>query len=190
MAELMTVVLARLTERGVERIADVQFGVQQLVGLEPGYLSFSIWRDSDLPERYALLLHQRKGDGELGLLERLSETQQFVDLVKAYQAPPDVHHMLVEHTHAAQAGSVDPGQMMSMSVRRAEPGYGDDLKQEVSDIFENIRYFEGYLGSVYGPNRAIDEEVIAMVYWKDRRCFDASIPAIPPYEVRLFERIA
>lgn len=188
MEETITVVLAWIGDEHATQLTELQFQVQQTIGMDPNYVSLSAWRDSDLPERYAILLHHRSQEGS-DLLAKLSEHPAFEQFARLCRTPPDIRPVRLDHRHGLQAGSVQIGQMMSMSVRRSEPGYGCDLELEVAGIFESLTYIDGYMGSAYGHNRAMDEEIVGLVYWTDRRPFDSSIPAVSPYEVKLYVRI-
>ncbi|MBL8040424.1 MAG: hypothetical protein JNM04_03645 [Chthonomonas sp.] len=187
MAHRYSILLLWMPSSAVEQLQAIQLQIQQEAGLNPDYLSLSIWQDCDFPEKYAVVLHESLGEPDLyaTLLE-----PQIARMVDNLLAPPTVHKVLVRHSAGQHPGDIQPGQLMSMSVREAEPGYFEDLLAEVSDIFEAIQYVPGYLGSVYGQNVSLEDEVIGIVYWQHRQGFEESMPRGSFYEIRLYERIS
>lgn len=189
MSQILSVALAWIADEKATQIGDLQFRAQQLIGMDHRYRSLTVWKDCDIPERYAALMHYDvEEDGE-DLFETISDDQLYSQIVEAHAGPADVHQMRVAYIHAALPGQTQIGQMMSVSMRKADPGYEEDLLQELRDIFEGIKYIDGYLGSIFGKNKALGEEIIACAFWKDRHSFEESTPRGSFYEIRLYERV-
>ena len=101
----------------------------------------------------------------------------------------DLHPMLPHRIHGLPARRIELGQYASVSTRRADPGYTEQLLDEMEQIFETLRYIDGYLGSAVGTNPALPEEIIGLVFWRDLRSYEDSGPRKGLYEIRLYERV-
>ena len=76
-----------------------------------------------------------------------------------------------------------------MSQRVSDPGYSPELLEEIDRIFSELQYLPGYLGSVYGTNDVLDEEVFGIVTLKSREAFLGSLPRnMKTYQIALFSR--
>lgn len=104
-------------------------------------------------------------------------------------APADVMRVRLLTQTGSDVSSYQVGTYLSISVRNADPGYGPDLAEEMERIFGEIAFLDGYLGSVVGVNDGLDEEIVSVVHWKSESAFQTLMPKMPPYEVRLYQRI-
>lgn len=187
MAHRYSILQLWMSDSAVEQLQNIQLQIQSAAGMNPDYLSLSIWRDCDFPEKYAMVLHELQGDPDLygTLLE-----PQIARHLESFLSPPTVHEINVRSTAGHAPGDVQPGQFMSMSVREAEPGYSAELLAEFADIFEAIQYVPGYLGSMVGQSVSLEDELVGLVYWDHRKGFEESMPRGSFYEIRLYERLS
>lgn len=154
-----------------------------------GFFSVSVWKDLDFPERYAVLLHYASWETAEKAAELAGEAEIIDKAYAAVDVPPEVMRVLIDYRNGVSPGRVDIGQVLSISRRRAEPGHGGLLEKEVEDVFESMKYMDGFLGSIFGTNEALRDEVVGIAFWADRKSFDRSLPELVPYEIRLYERI-
>jgi hypothetical protein len=82
------------------------------------------------------------------------------------------------------------GSLLSVSIRVAEPGFGDTLEAELGQIFQELSLIEGRRGSLTFRNESLNEEVVGLVFWLTTMAFETSLPNRIPYEVKLYRRIA
>jgi len=190
MPEVLTLIQSFIHEEDVAALDEFGLFIRSQIGMSPGYLSLSVWKDADFPERYLTIMHLNLGPDEAVIPLNIADAPEFETLSQSHLAPPDIRVLQVRQRHAGTPAQVEVGGFLSLSMRKSEPGYSVDLSDELADIFESLRYIEGYIGSLIGPNLAVQEEVLGAVLWTNRRAFDASIPGTTPYEVRLFERIS
>lgn len=191
MTQTVSVALATVQDSGFPQLAAFAERIRELGQAQTGFRSCTLWKDEDFPERYALITDVEAQEDQTGLIfASLIDEEALHRLNEGYANPADLHVMRVSSRHGKTNGATAPGQTMSLSMRRAEPGYGEDLEMELRDIFESIKYIDGYVGSILGPNRALEEEIVAMAFWQTRRAFELSLPASGSfYEIRLFERV-
>lgn len=164
--------------------------VRQLHREHPGWISSTIWKNVNEPNQYAVATHYTSEESAIEALKLLTDAGIIDDIINAMQVPPDLKRMRIEYCNGGTLGDTAIGHFMSLSFRRAEPGYGDDLESELATIFESLQYIEGFIGSAYGYNPQVEEEVLGMVLWRSERAFMESLPEKATYEVRLFERVA
>ncbi len=190
MAQFLHLALLWTPDRSLESISEAQFRIQSALGLSPDYISLSFWRDLDFPEQYAFVFHTHSDSNEPGQGGLGSAAVEMETLATSLGGSLDSHQILLDHLHAAAPGQIQVGQFMSVSKRKADPGHSDDLRAELRDIFESIKYIDGYLGSAIGTNLAVEEEVVGIVFWKSREAFQESVPRGSFYEIRLYERVS
>jgi hypothetical protein len=82
------------------------------------------------------------------------------------------------------------GEFLSLTDRRADIGYGNDLEQELGRIMSELSVIEGFIGAMYGRDNSSEDEVLAVALWKRKFAFENSLPAGRPHDVRLYQRIA
>ncbi|MFN7171829.1 MAG: hypothetical protein ACK4P3_03460 [Fimbriimonadaceae bacterium] len=82
------------------------------------------------------------------------------------------------------------GEFLSLTDRRADMGYGDDLEQELGRIMGELSVIEGFIGALYGRDNSSEDEVLAVALWRRKFAFENSLPAGRPHDVRLYQRIA
>ncbi|RYG30182.1 hypothetical protein EON81_25380 [bacterium] len=78
---------------------------------------------------------------------------------------------------------------LSMSLRVANPGYSDELAQDLDRIFNEISMIDGFLGAEYGCNDTLPDELVGLAAWRGAESFQASVPEGTIYDVRLYRRL-
>lgn len=151
--------------------------------------SLSLWRDDEAFGAYLLLASSLEEQANHSAWDRMEEIVGSEERLTAAFGGIDLHTMLPHRIHGLQSRKTDSGQLVSLSTRRAEPGRSEDLMDEMEGIFESLRYINGYLGAALGPNLALPEEVIGMVFWDSRDAYQDSNPKRGLYEIRLYERV-
>jgi hypothetical protein len=190
MEQRLTYISIWMPDDQISRLEDLQFRVQSKYGLHPQFISASLWKDSDLPERYLAVLHETVEVGQVRILDPANDPELAKEAGDFALGLPDVHEMKVVDSFGKAAASIEIGQYLSLSRRTADPGRADDLLSEMSEILYPLRFIEGFLGYAYGEHVSNEEEVFGAVFWGDRKSFDESVPRGSFYEIRLFVRIA
>lgn len=151
-----------------------------------GCLSYSVWRDLDLSERYAVLTEFASEESLEGVITKLESSGVAERLTNLLDTPPDMRQIRVDTHQGKGLGELKGGDMMSMSIRSSEPGFGNELERETKQIFDSLQFISGYLGAIIGPNINLPEEVFGLAFWESREAFEESLPAKSLYEVKLY----
>ena len=150
-----------------------------------GYLGSTLWQnDRTFHEHVVLHRYDTPEAADRGLWV-ISKRDFLAERLPVTFSTPDVTRFRVQNV----IGSAKNGAMLSLSVRNADPGYGDELAGEVTRIFEELSMLEGFdLGEV-GRNDTLAEQVIGLAHWTDAAAFQRSIPTGSIYDVRLYRRV-
>lgn len=190
MPEVATVALVVVSEHRFAQLLDFHRQMLDVLRTVTGFSSLTLWKDADFQDQYRwLTVHSDAESATLGLTNWI-ESGGADRLVNELETTISSMSLKIQWKNGSDPARTSLNHAMSMSVRRAEPGFGADLEAEVHDVFENMTYMEGYLGSFYGPNESLPEELIGVAFWVNRMAFERSLPQRPPYELRLLERIA
>lgn len=190
MPEFATVALVVVSEHRFAQLLDFHRQMLDVLRSVTGFGSHTLWKDADFQDQYRwLTLHSDADSAMVGLNDWI-ESGGADRLVGELETTLSTVSLKIDWKNGLEPGKTALNQAMSMSVRRAEPGFGADLEAEVHDVFDNMTYMDGYLGSFYGSNASLSEELIGIAFWTNRMAFERSLPQRPPYELRLLERIA
>ncbi len=190
MSHYLTLGYAWVPDDDAELVFAFVEGARRICEPIDGFFSTTLWMDLDFPEKYAVMAHFGSLEAAVAAQEEMSASTLMTDTLERLQTPPDIRRIEAGRRHGTTLGRMELGQLASVSIRRADPGQGGSLEQDLSDVFEGLKYLDGYLGSIIGPNVAIPDEIVGFVLWTDRKPFDDSVARGSFYEIRLFERIA
>jgi heme-degrading monooxygenase HmoA len=184
------IIIARLEVR-IGDVAKSERYYHQLRGVlekVDGFEGVSIWHRTIEPTQLLALYHYRDVESAERGLQALMDGTLFIEEVAA-EGPADVTRVTLTAEQGLSLQKVAPGQLLSISKRIADPGYAEDLAEEVSNIFAELALIPGYLGSAYGHNETLAEEVIGLVAWRDEASFQTSVPEGTLYELRLYKKV-
>lgn len=151
--------------------------------------ALSIWESQSNAGDYLLLIvYPDDAAADEGLKASMG-VGALVGSLKRVEAPPEVRRGQIEFQDRKPASAMAVGSFASVSVRVAEPGHGSDLREELSFIFSELAEIPGYLGSFVCRNEGLMEESIGVVFWENRRAFDASLPNKMTYQVEIYRRM-
>lgn len=190
MSEILILVRVRVDELDYVHLEAYTDAARSRLATVAGWHGLSVWRDTEDPQ--ALLLCHEYTDvpaAERGLVA-LAGMPLLVEQGGAQLQPADVLRVRVLGRTGKRLSSCESPSYLSMSIRVADPGYGADLASEIDMIFQELAFLPGCLGSVYGENDVLTEEIVGLVTWASHEAFQSSLPpGLAPYEVRLMERI-
>lgn len=156
----------------------------------PGFKSLTIWQNTaEGTEHLILIGYENEASAEQGLQVSM-DNGALVESLKNPNNVPEVHRGPVSNMAGKTMEESPVGSLISVSIRVAEPGFGDSLESELGQIFEELSVIEGCRGSLTFRNEALDEEVVGLVFWLTTMAFETSLPNRIPYEVKLYRRIA
>lgn len=190
MSHYLTLGYAWVPDDEAELVFAFVEGARKICEPIEGFFSVTLWMDLDFPEKYAVMAHFGSLEAAMAAQDAMAESELMEETLERLQSPPDIRRIEAELRHGTTLGRMELGQLASVSIRQADPGQGGALEQDLKDLFEGLKYLDGYLGSIIGPNVAIPDEIVGIVLWADRKPFDESVARGSFYEIRLFERIA
>jgi len=170
------------SERYYEQILPVLKGVD-------GFLGLGLWRgvtgDGNHLAAYLYKDFQSADEG----LRAISGQRSFTSAQNVLTLPADVIRCRPFRSKGSAILETPIDSYLSLSVRTSEPGYGQDLAEELEQIFAELQLIPGYLGSYVGVNDALDEEAVGIVAWATDEAFKKSMPKKSTYPVNLFRRV-
>jgi heme-degrading monooxygenase HmoA len=152
-----------------------------------GFISLDFWEGVIHPERKLMLHHYRDFDSARIGLEVLTGQRLFIEAI-GVSNPADVTQLHVKGSHGQPITAIPKGKLLSVSRRIAGPGFGEELSIEIANIFDELAMIPGYLGSAYGHNETLAEEVVGLVAWESQAAFESSVPTGTLYELNLYRR--
>jgi len=175
-SEILILARVRLRETDLPVVADYYFEVDKRHSQSEGSYGLSVWRDTKDPEsflvayEYADLAAADRGLVAISEVRYLAETE-LIDF-----KPAHVLRVRVHGRDGKRLSQTPQSASLSMSVRVADPGYGPELLEELGRVFDELQLITGHLGSVYGTNDGLDEEVIGIATWIGPDALKKSLP--------------
>lgn len=159
-----------------------------VLGMVDGFLSNSLWQDSHNENRYLVLGHYRDADAARRGIEALEEKGLILQTMEMLLTPPEVYGFEVDSMVGVTPNETWVGEVLSLSRRNADVGFGESWRNELRGIFQSLELIEGFRGSIVATNQALPDQVLGLCFWHDPVSYNASIPAHPLYQVHSFTR--
>jgi len=175
-SEILILARVRINELDLPVVTDYYFDVKEKLAGVPGCYGLSVWRDEVDAEAFLVIYEYADLDAAERGLVALTEIRVLAETQAADFRPADVQRIRVGDFGGYRMSEVSPRADLSVSHRVADPGYGPELLAETEQIMTELALMPGYLGSVYGINDALEEEVLGLVAWSSREAFVASLP--------------
>jgi heme-degrading monooxygenase HmoA len=156
-----------------------------------GFLEGQLWEKASHSGQesgdYLMLWHYRDRKSAEQALRVVANERPLASRQVVHHRPADVSRIRVRST---RRDKLPEGEFLSASVRVANPGYGEDLVEEVDRIFEELGLIPGFRGAITGANDTLPEEVVGLATWNSSEAYQASLPDGAFVDVELFERVA
>lgn len=153
-----------------------------------GFEGSGYWQSYNDPT-YTMIHYQYRDQAaaELGL-KALVDKRPLTERTELVSSPPDVLGIDIKGRQGRRVTS-EVGDWLSISIRMADTGYGQDLCDELDRIFQEISVLDGFLGAEYGVNQTLEDQVVGLALWSSREAFTASVPPGTIYDVNVFRRL-
>ncbi len=153
-----------------------------------GYVGGRIWSDLLEPSHF-LTAHVyrdlRAAESGLQTIAQESLLQQYVTLD---HDPPSTTRVRVIEATGALEGHMTDADFVSLSVRVAEPGRGNELRDDLRRVFSECEMIPGFTGYLIGVNDVLEEETIGLAGWDSQAAFLQSLPEGIIAKVRCYRR--
>jgi len=153
-----------------------------------GFEGSGYWQSYNDPT-YTMIHYQYRDQAaaEQGLVA-LVDKRPLTERTELVSSPPDVLGIDIKGRQGRRVTS-EVGDWLSISIRMADTGYGQDLCDELDRIFQEISVLDGFLGAEYGVNQTLEDQVVGLALWSSREAFTASVPPGTIYDVNVFRRL-
>lgn len=179
-----------INELDIAGVEDYYLSSKERLSTVDGAFGHSMWRGADDRADLMVVFEFKDMDAAERGLQALSGIRLLAESQAADYNPADLIHVQVTGRNGARISAAPKPAYLSMSVRVADPGFGNDLIEELGNIFQELSLIPGYAGSVQGFSDSLREEAVGIVTWATRDAFEASVPpSVRPYKVRLYERV-
>lgn len=186
---ILVIARVRIHDFDLPVVTDYYFDVKERLDSVEGSHGLSVWRDEVDREAFLVIYEYEDVDAAERGLAAVTEVRALAETQAADFRPADVQRVQVKRYTGERLSATVRTAYLSMSHRIADPGYSPELLDEIERIFDELQYLPGCLGSVYGANDALEEEVIGIVTWRSREAFEASIPrSIKTYDISVYSR--
>jgi hypothetical protein len=81
-----------------------------------------------------------------------------------------------KHQHGKTFEDAPSGSFASLAIRFSDPGQQEDLEMDTSEVLAELAFIPGYIGSTWGNNVALNEEIVSVVLWANQEALLSSIP--------------
>ncbi len=175
-SQILILARRRLSAVDLAVATDYYFTVSERLAAVPGSLGVTVWRSAGDAESFLVVYEYADANAaqrglEAAMAVQTSAGSQLNDL-----SPTDLLRVQVVKAASAPLSTTPLSSTLSMSVRVAAPGYSRELLDELGRIFDELQLLPGCLGTLYGVNDALAEEVVGVVTWTDRASFQTSLP--------------
>lgn len=187
MSELF--VIARLRVMATD--AQLQGYRNQLVDLEAnrkGLLGISTWRSLEPDGGLMQIMRYPDQTSADDALEALMSSKVGPLVASVTIDPPDVAVVTPKSVHGKSLEDVPVGGFASFAIRFSDPGQQEDLERDTIEVLAELAYIPGYLGSAWGNNVALPEEIVSIVTWSSQEALLSSIPSSHKVKIQKWQK--
>jgi hypothetical protein len=165
---------------------------EQLEELEPnqrGLLGFSFWRSLEPDGGIMQVMRYRDQQVADEALEALIQSKPGPLVQSVTIDPPNVDLMAPKQQHGKLPEQVPIGSYVSFAQRYADPGLQEDLEMDTEEVLSELHFIPGYLGSIWGNDVTLSEEIISMAFWANEDALMSSIPTSHKVKIAAYQRV-
>lgn len=157
--------------------------LQELAPNKAGLAGISTWRSLGADGGLMQLLRYTDQAAADDALEALMDSKLGPLVASVTMDPPDVVLISPKKKHGKSFEDVPDGSYCSLAIRFSDPGQQADLELDTEEVLSELAYIPGFLGSAWGNNVALKEEIVSLALWADKDSLESSIPT--SHKVRL-----
>lgn len=185
------VILAKLQiqYRDQEKVAQYYEQLDPKLKQVDGYEGVGLWQSPTEPNAFLALYHYTSVEAAERGLEVVAEERTLTQSIPAQFMPPDVTRIEVMGRLGRREPNAKVGDFLSISFRLSDPGYSDQLLEDLNQTFAEIMNIPGFLGAEWGQNESLCDEVIGIASWESQEAFQNSLPPGRQHELSLYMRV-
>ena len=191
MSEILVLIRAHVPWTEIETVYNSAQEMFHHLAKVIGFQGFSVWQESVYDGDSLIVLEYVDIDAAERGLECWSEALTKVKIKMPFDRPADVMRVEVDKRFGRHLSLCGPNTYLSQSFRIAEPGHVQELVNDVEMVFDTLAGMPGIISGVYGPNAALNEEIIGIATWLSEKSYRSSLPDRDwGYRIDFFNRLA
>ncbi len=188
MAETIIMVRVRLHAEDVRAAGAYARSVGDALKDVEGFQGYGVWQSVQDPLARLILFSYDSPEASERGLAAIADRRSLIERQGKGAEPADVMGLTVVHAEGALSRGLSQAPALSISIRIAEPGYGEKLVDNYLQTFAELAAIPGFAGYLVAVNENLPEEAVGLAAWDDEAAFRASLPRQRVYQVRLYER--
>ena len=188
MAETLIMVRTRLQPEDAKAAHAYARSVGGALADVTGFQGYGVWQSAQDPLAQMVLFSYASEESARAGLVVVADRRTLIERQHEGAEPSDALALSVIHAEGALAKGLPQQAALSISIRIAEPGYGEALIDTYLRTFAELAAIPGFAGMLVATSQSLAEEVVGLVAWDDEAAFRASLPKQKVYQVKLYER--
>jgi len=163
----------------------------EVVSLEPnkrGLLGASTWRSLEPDGGVMTIMRYVDSAVAEEALEALVSSNAGPMVASLSIDPPDVILMAPKSNKGKTFEEIPVGSLLSLAVRVSDPGQQEELELDTDEVLSELSYIPGYLGSYWGNNVTLNEEILSLVTWANMDALESSIPTSHKVKIQRWQK--
>lgn len=188
MSEVLVIARLRIMASD-EQLRDYRSQMEALEPNREGLLGISTWRSLEADGGVMQIMrYSDRAVADRALAALVSS--RVGPLVASFTIdPPDVAMLTPQKVHGKRGADVPDSSFCSFAMRFSDPGLQEELELDTEEVLSELSYIPGYLGSIWGNNVALNEEIISLVYWADEAAMLSSIPKSHKVRIQKWQKV-
>ncbi len=171
------IVIARLRVMATDaQLLSYRNQVEDLPTNRDHLLGISSWRSLEPDGGFMQIMRYPSSEVAESAFEDLMQSKVGPLVASLTIDPPDVALVNPRSKHGKSFEEIPVGSFASFAMRFSDPGQQEELELDTDEVLAELAYIPGYLGSVWGNNVALNEEIISIVTWATQEALMSSIP--------------
>ncbi|MBC8064896.1 MAG: hypothetical protein H7Y17_08710 [Chlorobia bacterium] len=150
--------------------------VQDLEPNRTGLTGITTWRSIESDGGIMQIMRYADKEAADAGLRALVESKAGPLVASVTIDPPDVAVVTPKKQSGKRLEDVPVGAFASLAIRFSDPGQQEDLEMDTDEVLAELAFIPGYLGSLWGDNIALPEEIVSFVLWATQDALLSSIP--------------
>lgn len=187
--EVLSLTKARFAEIDLDRMNSIRNKALGVLGQSSGLLSLTLWEKFDDPFAFMIATHFSSEEHSLTAWDNMLRSPVFEVVNDLLTETPSTLRFYVDWTTGLSLDASERGTFCSISTRIADLGFDPKLKEELKNIFEELKLIPGFKGGLTGQLVDVSDEILGLVLWESKLAFEASIPKKSMYRIDLYQRV-
>lgn len=155
---------------------------------DKGFVATSVWQDLGDPHRFVRLTGFKSFETLFSSYDQMVESGFLEEAVTKWGIAPDVMRVEPVGEHGVGFKKLRESEILSLSIRVMDPGYGDAWIEKMKYNFEEIAALPGMHGWFIGRSDEVVDEIVGIASWDSEDACRRSIPPKVHYPIGLYRR--